>query len=161
MQLDDADGALDSWARFCALSGQLVGGAGDLSVGPRLAPVVADLCARGLATLVRDYFLHNLEVRNSCSSLHTYFSLRCYFLVARVGNLGQESRCVLGVCENACAELQRPYCGSTGPRSNGPHAYLWKCPSENLGWCLHCVSGTTSLSHLMFLYKYENGVCCT
>ncbi|KAM3387727.1 hypothetical protein ACQJBY_010520 [Aegilops geniculata] len=61
MQLDDSDGALGSWARFCALSGELVGGAGDLSVGPRLAPVVADLCARGLATLVRDYFLHNLE----------------------------------------------------------------------------------------------------
>uniref|UniRef100_A0A453C8F6 Uncharacterized protein n=1 Tax=Aegilops tauschii subsp. strangulata TaxID=200361 RepID=A0A453C8F6_AEGTS len=52
MQLDDSDGALGSWARFCALSGELVGGAGDLSVGPRLAPVVADLCARGLATLV-------------------------------------------------------------------------------------------------------------
>ncbi|XP_047064120.1 anaphase-promoting complex subunit 2-like [Lolium rigidum] len=61
MQLDDSDGALDSWAGFCALTGDLVGGAGDLSVGPRLAPVVADLCARGLATLVRDYFLHNLE----------------------------------------------------------------------------------------------------
>jgi anaphase-promoting complex subunit 2 len=69
MQLDDSDGALDSWARFCALTGDLVGGAGDLSVGPRLAPAVADLCARGLATLVRDYFLHNLEVRTSLFSL--------------------------------------------------------------------------------------------
>ncbi|KAM0873188.1 hypothetical protein ACQ4PT_038228 [Festuca glaucescens] len=61
MQLDDSDGALDSWAGLCALTGELVGGAGDLSVGPHLAPAVADLCARGLATLVRDYFLHNLE----------------------------------------------------------------------------------------------------
>ncbi|KAL6896859.1 hypothetical protein ACP4OV_007431 [Aristida adscensionis] len=62
MQLDaGADGALDSWARFCALSGELIGGDGDLSVGPRLAPVVADLCARGLAALLRDYFLRSLE----------------------------------------------------------------------------------------------------
>ncbi|KAG8082418.1 hypothetical protein GUJ93_ZPchr0014g47257 [Zizania palustris] len=61
MQLDDADGALDSWARFCALSEELFGGAGDLSAGPRLAPVVADLCARGLAALLRDHFLRSLE----------------------------------------------------------------------------------------------------
>ncbi|CAN6249126.1 unnamed protein product [Urochloa humidicola] len=61
MESDDADGSLDSWAQFCSLCNKLLGGAGDLSVGPRLAPVVADLCARGLATLVRDYFLHSLE----------------------------------------------------------------------------------------------------
>ncbi|TVU01173.1 hypothetical protein EJB05_53386 [Eragrostis curvula] len=62
MQLDAAaDFALDSWARFCALTGELIGGEGDLSVGPRLTPVVADLCARGLATFLRDYFLHSLE----------------------------------------------------------------------------------------------------
>jgi anaphase-promoting complex subunit 2 len=65
MQLDDSDGALDCWAGFYALTGELVGGAGDLSVCSCLATVVADLYARGLATLVRDYFLHNLEVRNS------------------------------------------------------------------------------------------------
>ncbi|CAL5068553.1 unnamed protein product [Urochloa decumbens] len=59
MEPDDADGSLDLWAQFCSLSNDLLGG--DLSVGPRLAPVVADLCARGLATLVRDYFLHSLE----------------------------------------------------------------------------------------------------
>jgi hypothetical protein len=63
MQLvDDADGALDSWARFCDLSDELFGGAGDLSAGPRLAPVVADLCARGLAELLRDQFIRSLEV---------------------------------------------------------------------------------------------------
>ncbi|XP_040378960.1 anaphase-promoting complex subunit 2 [Oryza brachyantha] len=61
MQLDDAGGALDSWARFCGLSDELFGGAGDLSAGPRLAPVVADLCARGLAGLLRDHFLRSLE----------------------------------------------------------------------------------------------------
>ncbi|KAK3128050.1 hypothetical protein QOZ80_7AG0581940 [Eleusine coracana subsp. coracana] len=63
MQLDAAaaDGALDSWARFCALTGELLGGRGDLSVGPRFTPVVADLCSRGLATFLRDYFLHSLE----------------------------------------------------------------------------------------------------
>uniref|UniRef100_A0A0D9W6D7 Anaphase-promoting complex subunit 2 n=2 Tax=Leersia perrieri TaxID=77586 RepID=A0A0D9W6D7_9ORYZ len=61
MQLEGADGALDSWARFCALSDELFGGAGDLSAGPRLAPAVADLCARGLAELLRDHFLRSLE----------------------------------------------------------------------------------------------------
>ncbi|XP_039820026.1 anaphase-promoting complex subunit 2-like isoform X2 [Panicum virgatum] len=61
MERDDADGSLDSWAQFCSLSNELLGGDGDLSAGPRLAPVVADLCTRGLATLVRDYFLHSLE----------------------------------------------------------------------------------------------------
>jgi anaphase-promoting complex subunit 2 len=67
MEQDDADGSLDSWARFCSLSNELLGGDGDLSVGPRLVPVVADLCARGLATLVRDYFLHSIEVE----TIHT------------------------------------------------------------------------------------------
>ncbi|XP_071674624.1 uncharacterized protein [Lolium perenne] len=62
MQLDDSDGALDCWAGFYALTGELVGGAGDLSVCSCLATVVADLYARGLATLVRDYFLRNLEM---------------------------------------------------------------------------------------------------
>nr|CAB3484912.1 unnamed protein product [Digitaria exilis] len=62
MERDDADCTLASWAQFCSLSNELLGGDGDLSVGPRLAPVVADLCTRGLATLVRDYFLHSLEV---------------------------------------------------------------------------------------------------
>jgi anaphase-promoting complex subunit 2 len=132
MQLDDADGALDSWARFCALSGQLVGGAGDLSVGPRLAPVVADLCARGLATLVRDYFLHNLEVRNPRSSLrlthHTSISLRCYFLLARVGNPGHESRCVLGVCENACAEFAEGVPWEHGAEIKGPARVFVEIP---------------------------------
>ncbi|KAJ1271596.1 hypothetical protein BS78_06G139500 [Paspalum vaginatum] len=61
MELDDADGTCDSWARFCSLSNELVGGDGDLSVAVLLAPVVADLCTRGLTTLVRDYFLHSLE----------------------------------------------------------------------------------------------------
>jgi len=61
MERDDADGSLDSWAQFCSLSNELLGGDGDLSTRPRLAPVVADLCTRGLATLVRDYFLHSLE----------------------------------------------------------------------------------------------------
>jgi hypothetical protein len=62
MEREDADGALDSWAQFCTLSNELLAGDGDLAVGPRLAPVVGDLCTRGLATLVRDYFLHSLEV---------------------------------------------------------------------------------------------------
>ncbi|KAF8703509.1 hypothetical protein HU200_032318 [Digitaria exilis] len=61
MERDDADGSLASWAQFCSLSNELLGGDGDLSVGPRLAPVVADLCTRRFATLVRDYFLHSLE----------------------------------------------------------------------------------------------------
>ncbi|AQK66838.1 Anaphase-promoting complex subunit 2 [Zea mays] len=61
MEREDADGALDSWAQFCTLSNELLAGDGDLAVGPRLAPVVGDLCTRGLATLVRDYFLHSLE----------------------------------------------------------------------------------------------------
>ncbi|XP_062189673.1 anaphase-promoting complex subunit 2 [Phragmites australis] len=80
MQLDAAaDGALDSWAQFCSLSGELVGGDGELSVGPCLAPVIADLCARGLATLLRDYFLHSLEetfrnnaVKNFWQHFHPY-----------------------------------------------------------------------------------------
>jgi anaphase-promoting complex subunit 2 len=62
MEREDADVGLDSWAQFCSLSNELLVGDGDLSVGPRLAPVVADLCTRGLATFVRDYFLHSLEV---------------------------------------------------------------------------------------------------
>lgn len=73
MEQDDADGSLDSWARFCSLSNELLGGDGDLSVGPRLAPVVADLCTRGLATLVRDYFLHSLEVQTIPLASSTLF----------------------------------------------------------------------------------------
>jgi hypothetical protein len=76
MERDDADGSLDSWAQFCSLSNELLGGDGDLSVGPRLAPVVADLCSRGLATLVRDYFLHSLEVHTMPPSpLSVFLSL--------------------------------------------------------------------------------------
>lgn len=48
-------------------------------------------------------------------------ALCCYLLVGRVGNLGCTLPCVLGVCENACAESQRAQCGSTGLRSR-PHA---------------------------------------
>ena len=88
MERDDADGSLDSWAQFCSLSNELLGGDGDLSAGPRLAPVVADLCTRGLATLVRDYFLHSLEVHTidthpfplslSLTRTHTRLLLGCY-----------------------------------------------------------------------------------
>ena len=79
MEREDADGALDSWAQFCSLSNELLAGDGDLTVGPRLAPVVADLCTRGLATLVRDYFLYSLEVHTVASPPRSLVPLKSFF----------------------------------------------------------------------------------
>ncbi|XP_020111504.1 anaphase-promoting complex subunit 2 isoform X2 [Ananas comosus] len=54
-------GLAESWGGFCALTDALLCGRGDLHAGPELVPVVSALCARGLASLVRDHFLRSLE----------------------------------------------------------------------------------------------------
>lgn len=134
MLLDDSDGALESWARFCALSGELVGGAGDLSVGPRLAPVVADLCARGLATLVRDYFLHNLEVCDSRSSLSpSHSSLYCsvLLLASRTGwELGMHIALRAGCLRECLCRIAEGAVWEYGVEIKAPRVCLCKCPCE-------------------------------
>ncbi|XP_050372701.1 anaphase-promoting complex subunit 2 isoform X2 [Argentina anserina] len=51
----------ECYSAFCAATETLLGGAGDLSVGPELASHVHRLCDHGLESLVRDHFLAALE----------------------------------------------------------------------------------------------------
>lgn len=56
------DEIMDGWSSFCLQSEALLGGGGEVFDEMGFIGSVHGLCKHGLLVLVRDHFLHNLEV---------------------------------------------------------------------------------------------------
>ncbi|GLT27368.1 hypothetical protein SLA2020_023730 [Shorea laevis] len=75
---DSVQEILESYSTFCAATGALLNGSGDLSVGPDFISHVHVLCKHGLHSLVRDHFLRSLEAvfeKNGASRFWRHFDV--------------------------------------------------------------------------------------
>ncbi|GKV11198.1 hypothetical protein SLEP1_g22470 [Rubroshorea leprosula] len=110
---DSVQEILESYSAFCAATGALLNGSGDLSVGPDFISHVHVLCKHGLHSLVRDHFLQSLEVvfeKNGASRFWRHFDV--YNNITALGKNGsaidgdQVQQVLCKALEEICLEKQ-------------------------------------------------------